>query len=177
MTSSSESSMESIFGFWWTACGVAWASTHAFSCTVRSFSSLTNILLAWDVPSSMFWIGWELLKRRLNVLEEEAASYVNHGIFLWGVPWGANALDSMLHLESNIGFNVGSSLFGSQLENNAFETNYTTISPKSNCLGGVMWGLTFHVVVMFLNSMSFSFVPSRSTSQLIQLEIGCNVSL
>jgi hypothetical protein len=31
----------------------------------------------------------------------------------WGFPWGANALDSMLCLQSNIGFNVGSSLFGS----------------------------------------------------------------
>ncbi len=113
LTSSSRSSMESIFGFWWTTYRVAWASIDAFSCVVKSFSSLTNILLAWDVLSSMLWIGWELLKRRPDVLEEEAASCVNHGIFLWGVPWGANALDSMLRLKSSIGFNVGSSLFGS----------------------------------------------------------------
>jgi len=68
MTSFFRSSMKSIFGFWWTAYKVAWASTDAFSCVVRSSSSLTNILLAWDVPSSMLWVRWELLKRRPNVL-------------------------------------------------------------------------------------------------------------
>jgi len=33
--------------------------------------------------------------------------------YSFGAPWGANALYLMLHLESSVGFNVGSSLFGS----------------------------------------------------------------
>jgi hypothetical protein len=33
--------------------------------------------------------------------------------YSFGTPWDANALDSMLHLESSVGFNVGCSLFGS----------------------------------------------------------------
>jgi len=34
-------------------------------------------------------------------------------------------------------------------------------------MGGVMQGLTFHVVTMFPGSMSLSFVPYGSTSQSI----------
>jgi hypothetical protein len=73
----------------------------------------------------------------------------------------------MLCLESNVGFNVGFSLFGSQLENNASETNYTIVSQQSNHLSGVMKGLTFHVVAMLPSSMSLSFVPSGLTPQSI----------
>jgi hypothetical protein len=55
---------------------------------VRSFSSLTNILWAWDVPSSMLWVRWELLERRHDVLEKRVASCVNHGIFFLGSSLG-----------------------------------------------------------------------------------------
>jgi len=84
-----------------------------------------------------------------------------------GGTWGADGLDSMLCLESNVGFNVGFSLFDSQLQNNASETNYTIVSQQSNHLSGVMKGLTFHVVAMLPSSMSLSFVPSGLTPQSI----------